>query len=265
VLLRQPVALAVVGGAADFERLRRHRLFGAADHSGYLRRTESQLRRLRGSGVDVHLRMFDAVEYEDFCAERLLDPGDPVARVAYAADPEFLGEPFRYEGQRLAALLPALADEHRLRLRIAAGCAALLAALEGAGQPEQRLGALVEYAAAVYLAVAAGAGEGRHRLVLRPAGPGEAEAVAEVRWQTVAGRHSAPGREAEAFCLALAAALVSGRPGELLLHPAGSGAVCGWVLSAAGLRPMAATGARARPGFPLPEQPEAGPIPGRGS
>lgn len=272
---RQPVALAVVGGSDDFERLRRHRLFGSADHSSYLRRTEGQLRTLRGSGLDVHLRLLDAKGYEDYCAERLLDPGDPVARVAYAADPEFLGDPFVYGGQQLAELLPALTDDHQARARIATGCAALLAAMEGGAQAEARLAALLDHAADVYLAVAAGAGEGRHRAVLRCAGPGGREAAVEVGLSSEGGRLSATGREAEVFCVTLAAAFAGRSAGRLLLYNEGPPhRVYGWSMAEGRLRPMAAPELRAlpvgrargtvHPGFALPEQSDRGPAADRG-
>ncbi|MFD2284422.1 hypothetical protein ACFSUJ_34960 [Streptomyces lusitanus] len=46
----QPVALAVAADAADFACLSRYRMFGPATYEAYLRRTESQLRALRGQG-----------------------------------------------------------------------------------------------------------------------------------------------------------------------------------------------------------------------
>ncbi|WP_354643226.1 hypothetical protein [Kitasatospora camelliae] len=283
----QPVALAVAAEAGDFERLRRHRLFGSADHPSYLRRTEAQLRALRGGGLAVHLRLLDAVGFEAFCAARLLSPGDPAARVAFAADPEYPGDPFVYAGERLPELLPALVGDHRARLRIAAGCAALLAAV---GECGERAAALLAYAAELYLALAAGAGGGRHRLELRADAPATTPSSAELSAEaelTADGRRRliVRGRESEAFCVTLAAVLAGSGPGELLLFSdplaplpplaaAEPGAVelRGWSVAAGRLHPLTAFEVQAlcaseeptgpppviaRDGFPLPPPPGA--------
>ncbi|WP_345699852.1 hypothetical protein [Kitasatospora terrestris] len=270
-----PVALAVAADAADFERLRRHRLFGAADHGAYLRRTERQLRVMRGAGVAVHLRVLEADGYEEFCARRLLAPADPVARAAYAADPELPGEPYVYAGEGLAELLPALLRDHRARAGVAAGCSALLDAVERGGRPQARLAAFLGYAAELCLAVAAGAGEGRFRLELRAEGAGgeplEAEAglaelVALIGLRGTAGGRSEPAaREAEAFAVTLAAVLAGPGAGELLLTGSGGADVRGWSLAAGRATPLTTLELRALPppgprrpreAFPLPPPPD---------
>jgi len=264
----QPVALAVAADAADFERLRRHRLFGGADHPGYLRRTERQLRALRGLGLAVHLRLLEAEGYEEFCAQRLLAPADPVARAAFAADPEYLGEPFVYAGERLAELLPALVGDHRARERISAGCTALLDAVDGAARPEERLGELLEYTAEVWLALAAAAGPGVHRLELRAerAGGELLTAATGVGGVPSVGL-AVEARESEAFCVTLAAVLAGAWEGELLLFGGDHRELRGWAL--AGGRPVPLTalevgavpppagaqGLTAREAFPLPGPP----------
>ncbi|GAA0689694.1 hypothetical protein GCM10010193_49950 [Kitasatospora atroaurantiaca] len=285
--LRQPVALAVAADPADYDCLRRHGMFGEADYASYLRRTEVQLRALRGQGVDVHLRVLEPADFEDFCEEHLLDPQDPVARVAYAADPELAGEPFLYTGERLAGLIPALLEDHLARVRISIGCAALLTAIGWDEEPEERLAAVLQYVSEVYLALAAGAGEGCHRLTLRSVGLVDGdELAASGELRVEAGELSAAGRGVEAFCVTLAAAVAGYGAGELLLHgPAGAGGgrkVYGWALVDGWLRPMsavevaavlaAATGDGAAdgpaeavapcPGFPLPIQ---APAPWEGS
>ncbi|MEU6236886.1 hypothetical protein, partial [Kitasatospora sp. NPDC047058] len=274
-----PVAVALAVRAADFAGLARHGLFGRLAFREYLRRTESQLRALCAEGVEVHLRVLEPADYEDYCKAYGFDPAGAAARVAFAADPELAGEPFVYAGERLAGLLPLLADDHRARVRITIACGVLLTAVgEGpAGQP--RLVAVMRYVTAVYLALAEGAGEGRHLLTLRCHGPEDGEeltAAAEVR--SVAGRLSDGGRETEAFCVTLAAGAAAGGAGALLLHgdPAvpGGQVVRGWALADGRLRPMSGRevsdaladdagrglpfppGAVPRPGFVLPDLPE---------
>ncbi|AUG80925.1 hypothetical protein CFP65_6263 [Kitasatospora sp. MMS16-BH015] len=234
--MRQPVALAVAASAGDFAGFG---FLGEADYAGYLARTDAQLRVLHGHGLDVHLRLLEPVDYADFCEEHQLDPGDPVARVAYAADPALAGEPFRYGGQSLAALLPALVDDHRARVRISLGCASLLDSLGWAEEPEQRLAGVLGYVSAVYLALAAGAGEGRHRVTLRSVGLLDGEVLAASAELCVAAGAPGPaGREVEAFCVTLAAAVAGCGAGELLLRAGRR--VYGWALVDGYLRPMTA-------------------------
>ncbi|AUY48939.1 hypothetical protein [Streptomyces sp. CB01881] len=278
------MAVALAVRQADFAGLARHGLFGGLAFREYLRRTESQLRALCGQGVEVHLRVLDPADYEDYCEALGFDPGGAAARVAYAADPELAGEPFVYAGERLAGLLPALADDHRARVRITIACTALLDALgEGpAGQP--RMVAVMTYVTSVYLAVAEGAGEGRHLLTLWCHGPEDGEeltAAADVRVRD--GRLLDAGRDTEALCVTLAAGVAAGGAGALLLHgdPAAPGGqeVRGWALEGGRMRPMSAQevfdsladdvgrglpfppGAVPLPGFALPGPWRPGPVP----
>ncbi|MFC8447999.1 hypothetical protein [Kitasatospora sp. NPDC057223] len=288
VPLPQPVALAVAADATDFACLSRYGLFGRATFEGYLRRTETQLRALRGQGLEVHLRVLEPADFEDFCEEFGLDPDDPVARVAYAADPELAGAPFVYAGERLGELLPALVEDHRARVRISIACSALLAALECDEQPEPRLTAVLQYVSELYLALAAGAADGCHLLTLRSYGPEDGEeltAAAEVCVED--GSLFVGGREAEAFCVTLAAGIAADGAGELLLHsypgPRPTPVVLGWLLAGGRLRPMAVSevfaalaedaarglalpeGVAVRPGFALPERPITCSAPERGT
>ncbi|MGV9264603.1 hypothetical protein ACWDRR_08090 [Kitasatospora sp. NPDC003701] len=278
------MALALAVHAADFADLARHGLFGALGFREYLRRTETRLRALRGQGVEVHLRVFEPADYEDYCEAFGLDPGSAAARVAYAADPELAGEPFVYGGEQLTELLPVLADDHRARVRISIACTVLLDAV-GDGPPgHARLVAVMHHVASVHLALAEGAGPGGHLLTLRCHGPEDGEhltAAADVRGD--GGYVFAGGRDTEAFCATLAAGVALGGAGALLLHgdPAAPGGpvVRGWALAAGRLRPMTVRevvdaladdaalgvpvppGAVPLPGFPLPEAPPSGPRP----
>ncbi|MEV0532886.1 hypothetical protein [Kitasatospora sp. NPDC050463] len=274
------MALALAVRAADFAELARHGLFGSLAFREYLRRTEAGLRALRGQGVEVHLRVFEPADYEDYCEAFGLDPGSAGARVAYAADPELAGEPFVYGGERLTELLPVLADDHRARVRISIACAALLDAVGDDPSGHARLVAVMHHVTSVYLALAEGAGEGGHLLTLRCHGPEDGEhltAAADVR--TDGGHLFVGGRDAEAFCATLAAGVALGGAGALLLHAApptpGGQVVRGWALAAGRLRPMAVRevvdaladdaalgvpfppGAVPLPGFPLPAPPGA--------
>lgn len=277
----QPVALALAVGAADFADLARYGLFGGLTFRSYLRRVAVQLRALRGQGLEVHLRMLDPADYAEYCEELGFAPGDAAARVAYAADPELAGEPFVYGGQRLAVLLPELADDHRARVRISIAMAALLTAA-GEGPPgERRLVAVMRHAVEVQLAVGAGAGDGIHLLTLRCHGPEDGEeltSATDVRVER--GRPGPGGRDAEAFCVMLAAGLAVGGAGAMVLHgdPAAPGGqtVRGWALRGGRLRPMTVREVLDEladdvgrglpfppavvplPGFPLPAPPPSG-------
>ncbi|WP_280697564.1 hypothetical protein [Kitasatospora sp. GP82] len=244
-MLRQAVALALAADPDDFARLRGQGLFGEADYAEYLCRTEGQLRALRGEGLDVHLRVLEPTDYADFCEQNLLDQDDPVARVAYAADPELVGEPFVYRGERLAELIPALLADHLVRVRISIGCSSLLAAVGWEDCPEDRLAAVLQYVSGVYLALGAGAGEGRQLLTLRSVGLVDGEQLAaRAELGVERGAFTTSGREVEAFCVTLAAAVAGYGSGELLLHtldgPEGSREVRGWALVDGWLRPMSA-------------------------
>ncbi|MFJ7908686.1 hypothetical protein [Kitasatospora sp. NPDC096204] len=282
----QPVAVALAVDAGDFAGLARYGLFGGLGHAAYLRQAEEQLTALYRQGLEVHLRVLEAGDFEDYCEALGLDPRMPAARVAYAGDPELAGEPFVYAGERLAELLPVLLDDHRARVRMSVACAALLDAVGDDPSGQLRMAAVMRYVTSVYLALAEGAGEGCHLLTLRCHGPEDGE------WLTSAvdvcveeGRLYPAGRDAEAFCVTLAAGVALGGEGALLLHgdPSagvraereGAGArlrppVRGWALTDGRLRTMTAhevfdeladdaarglpfpPGVDPLPGFPLP-------------
>ncbi|MFJ4186975.1 hypothetical protein [Kitasatospora sp. NPDC089509] len=259
----QPVALALAVQAADFADLAGYGLFGALGHEEYLRRAEGHLRALYEQGLEVHLRVLEAGDFEDYCSALGLDPRSSAARVAYAGDPELAGEPFVYAGQRLAELAPVLLDDHRARVRMSVACAVLLEALGDDPVGQRRMAAVMRYVTSVYLALAEGAGEGCHLLTLRCHGPEDGEQLTSAVDVCVeAGRLQPAGRDVEAFCVTLAAGVASGGEGALLLHGdpdgpsggfpagrssdgpsggAGSGPrVRGWALAGGRLRPMTA-------------------------
>ncbi|MFJ6620631.1 hypothetical protein ACIQOW_24035 [Kitasatospora sp. NPDC091335] len=263
------MALAVDAG--DFAGLARYGLFGGLGHEAYLRRAEEQLTALHRQGLEVHLRVLETGDFEDYCEALGLDPRAPAARVAYAGDPELAGEPFVYAGERLAELLPVLLDDHRARVRMSVACAALLDAVGVDGAGQHRMATVMRYVTSVYLALAEGAGEGCHLLTLRCHGPEDGEELTSAVDVCVEeGRLHPAGRDAEAFCVTLAAGVASGGEGALLLHgdpsagvpadghvdsgaagqaggrtapAAGAGPrppVRGWALSGGRLRPMTA-------------------------
>lgn len=268
----QPVAVAVVADAADHARLARHGLPGERTHREYLHRLEPRLRAMHRHGVEVHLRVLDPVDYEDYCAAYGLDPGGAAARVAYAADPGLAGEPLVYAGERLPGLLPVLVDDHRARLRLSTGCDALLDALgDGPGVPAV-LAALMRHVAAVHRALARGAGAGRHLLTVRchrPADGEELTAAADL-WVRRGGGVLGGGRDTEALCVTLAVGVAARGGGALMLHAdpaAGRGRrVLGWALERGRLRPMAVREVldelAADVGRGLPFPPDAVPAPG---
>ncbi|WP_371520621.1 hypothetical protein [Kitasatospora sp. NBC_01300] len=287
------MAVALAAAAADFAGLARYGLFGRLAHQEYLRRSEEQLRALHAQGLEVHLRVLEAGDYEDYCTALGLDPRTPAARVAYAGDPELAGEPFVYAGERLAELLPVLLDDHRARVRMSVAGVALLEAVGDGPDGQQRLAAVMGYVTSAYLALAEGAGEGCHLLTLRCHGPEDGEQLSSaVEVCVEAGGLYPAGRDTEAFCVTLAAGVAGGGAGALLLHgdpgvpaPGASASdgpwVRGWALAGGRLRPMTVhevfdeladdaarglpfpPGVVPRPGFPLPGFPLPGfPEPG---
>ncbi|WP_416873062.1 hypothetical protein [Kitasatospora sp. SC0581] len=215
----QPVAVALAVDAGDFAGLARYGLFGGLGHQAYLRRAEEQLTALHRQGLEVHLRVLEAGDFEDYCEALGLDPRMPAARVAYAGDPELAGEPFVYAGERLAELLPVLLDDHRARVRMSVACAALLDAVGEDPDGQFRMAAVMRYVTSVYLALAEGAGEGCHLLTLRCHGPEDGEELTSAVDVCVEeGRLYPAGRDAEAFCVTLAAGVALGGEGALLLH-----------------------------------------------
>ncbi|MFF2074160.1 hypothetical protein ACFVXG_05310 [Kitasatospora sp. NPDC058162] len=215
----QPVAVALAVEAEDFAGLAEYGLFGALGHQEYLVRAEEQLRGLYEQGLEVHLRVLEAGDFEDYCAALGLDPRAPAARVAYAGDPELAGEPFVYAGEPIGDLLPVLLDDHRARVRMSLACASLLHAVGDDLAGQRRMAAVMRYVTSVYLALAEGAGEGCHLLTLRCHGPEDGEQLTSAVDVCVeAGRLLPAGRDVEAFCVTLAAGVASGGEGALLLH-----------------------------------------------
>ncbi|MEU4114417.1 hypothetical protein AB0F71_07970 [Kitasatospora sp. NPDC028055] len=211
------MALAVE--AEDFAVLAEYGLFGALGHHEYLVRAEGQLRGLYQQGLEVHLRVLEAGDFEDYCAALGLDPRASAARVAYAGDPDLAGEPFVYAGEPMADLLPVLLDDHRARVRMSVACAVLLDVLGDDLAGQRRMAAVMRYVTSVYLALAEGAGEGCHLLTLRCHGPEDGEQLTSaVDLCVEAGRLQPAGRDVEAFCVTLAAGVASGGAGALLLH-----------------------------------------------
>ncbi|MFF2542004.1 hypothetical protein ACFVUY_05515 [Kitasatospora sp. NPDC058063] len=214
-----PVALALAVDAGDFAGLAQYGLFGGLGHQAYLRRAEEHLTALHRQGLEVHLRVLEAGDFEDYCAALGLDPRAPAARVAYAGDPELAGEPFVYAGERLAELVPVLLDDHRARVRMSVACAALLGAVGDDPAGQFRMAAVMRYVTSVYLALAEGAGEGCHLLTLRCHGPEDGEELTSAVDVCVEeGLLYPAGRDAEAFCVTLAAGVALGGEGALLLH-----------------------------------------------
>ncbi|MFJ9444152.1 hypothetical protein ACIRRH_20090 [Kitasatospora sp. NPDC101235] len=215
----QPVAVALAVDAGDFAGLAQYGLFGGLGHQAYLRRAEEQLTALHRQGLEVHLRVLEAADFEDYCEALGLDPWMPAARVAYAGDPELAGEPFVYAGERLAELVPVLLDDHRARVRMSVACAALLGAVGDDPAGQFRMAAVMRYVTSVYLALAEGAGEGCHLLTLRCHGPEDGEELTSAVDVCVEeGQLYPAGRDAEAFCVTLAAGVALGGAGALLLH-----------------------------------------------
>src|SRR6185295_11747441 len=72
---------------------------------------EALLKVRDAQGNHTTVALFDPLEYAEYCADKGLDPDLPASRTRFTAELATTGPSVPYEGQPLAALVPALVDE----------------------------------------------------------------------------------------------------------------------------------------------------------
>lgn len=111
--LRREVAgtIGLLADEHDFRAMRHYRTFAFADFETYLKAIEDLLSSRASQGAPTTVALFDPEEYADFCADAGLDPDSPSSRARFTAQLAATGPAIPYDGQPLADLIPALADE----------------------------------------------------------------------------------------------------------------------------------------------------------
>ena len=112
-VLRREIAgtIGLLTDEHDFRAMRRYHSFTFDSHETYLQQVEALLKIRASQGSHTTVALFDPQEYEDFCADRGLDPDVPSSRTRFTAELANTGPTVPYEGQPLTDLVPALVDE----------------------------------------------------------------------------------------------------------------------------------------------------------
>lgn len=109
-VLRREVAATtgLLTDAHDFRAMRHYRTFPFTDFADYLAAFEDLLSTRAAQGAHTTVGLFDPEEYADFCTDTGLDPDSTSSRAYYTAQLATTGPALPYDGQPLAALIPAL-------------------------------------------------------------------------------------------------------------------------------------------------------------
>ncbi|WP_069812126.1 hypothetical protein [Streptomyces sp. TP-A0874] len=227
----------------DFAAMRRYRSFAFREHITYLRQMEQLLRVLTAQGVHTTLTVFDPVEFDEFCADADLDPDSVASRARYVADIASAGATVTYDGRPLDRLARRLLDEQDRRAVLDRAMSMLAGAgpVPGSGEDGGRTAYARASQALVRLLQTVGAG--RHHLVCSVPDR-EGPLVAAVSAECGAhGELRLLEAEALVYCTVLAAGIVTGSPGGLVVRStreAGTDTVRGWVLRDGWPRPLTA-------------------------
>jgi hypothetical protein len=247
VLRREvPSTVALLADEDDFAEMRRYATFGFDDYAAYLRDMEGLLRALASQGVHTSVALFDPAEYAEFCEDTRLDPDRPDSRTRYTADVAGLGATVPYGGQPIDLLVPELIGE--AERHAALECASVLLAAAGdCADCGHDLGrAAYARASQALMRLVAAVGPGVHHVVCSvPADGASLVAALHAECEDDGLAHL---REPDAlvFCTVLAAGIVTGSRGGIVIRssgPSDDGAggpdvVRGWVLSDGWPRPL---------------------------
>lgn len=234
-----PCTVAVLLGDEEFAAMRQHSTHRFTDYEDYLRHTDDLLQALHSRGMHVRVTAFDPGEFTAFCAAEGLDPGDPVTRARYAAAAAAAadGVAVDYQGEQLDAVIRAVLHE---ALRGAERRAAREYAQEILGESE--------HGRAAFSAMARGltdlverAGPGAHQFVCSASVHGT-PLLAVLQAESGAGAANVDEGDATLFCSVLAAGIVTGGSGGVVLRTSTAGdrndTVRGWTVKDGALHPL---------------------------
>ncbi|MEU6284316.1 hypothetical protein [Streptomyces sp. NPDC047028] len=244
-VLRREIAgtIGLITDEHDFHAMRRYRSFTFTDHTTYLQQVEALLKARAGQGNHTTLALFDPEEYADFCAATGLDPEASTSRSRFTAELATTGATIPYEGQPLAALLPALVDE-AVRQATWEYATALLTRLGPCPSCGEDIGrAAFSRASDILVRILDTAPPGDRHIVCSVSGPPETLlSVLNADAETDGGTRLDEAETLE-FTSVLALGLATRSPGGIVLRastPRTADRVYGWRLRGGGLEPLTA-------------------------
>ncbi|MFD9246145.1 hypothetical protein ACFV0D_30320 [Streptomyces sp. NPDC059556] len=258
-----PSTVGLLADEHDFTAMRRYRTFVFDDHATYLRQVEALLKTLATQGGHTTVTLFDPEEYAAYCAETALDPDHPTSRSRFTAHLAATGARVTYTGQPLSTLLPELVYT-AVRHATWEYATTVLATTGDCATCGKDIGrAAFERASRLLARLLEAAGPGTHHLVCSvPAADDRLLAVLHADGTT---SPTVVEEDAAAeFTAVLAAGIVLGAPGGLVLRTTTPGArdrLHGWRLTGGTLTPLteaevfAAYCTDARTGEPLSPEP----------
>ncbi|MCD2468111.1 hypothetical protein MBT42_31710 [Streptomyces sp. MBT42] len=258
-----PSTVGLLADEHDFTAMRRYRTFVFDDHATYLRQVEALLKTLATQGGHTTVTLFDPEEYAAYCAETALDPDHPTSRSRFTAHLAATGARITYTGQPLSTLLPELVDT-AVRHATWGYATTVLATTGDCATCGKDIGrAAFERASRLLARLLEAVGPGTHHLVCSvPAADDQLLAVLHADGTT--GPTAVEETAAAEFTAVLAAGIVLGAPGGLVLRTTAPGArdrLHGWRLTGGTLTPLteaevfAAYCTDARTGEPLSPEP----------
>ncbi|MCQ8836106.1 hypothetical protein [Streptomyces malaysiensis] len=236
-------AIGLLTDEHDFRAMRHYRTFTFADFATYLTAVEDLLRIRASQGAHTTVALFDPEEYADFCADTGCDPDSPSSRARFTAKLATTGPALPYDGQPLADLIPALADEalRQATWEYASTLLARLGACTCCGQDIGRT-AFAE-ASGLLTRILDTARPGRRHLVCSVSAAPET-LVAVLHADTAPdGASQLDEAEALQFTTVLALGLATQSPGGIVVRttaPSTSDQVYGWRLRAGDPEPLTA-------------------------
>lgn len=222
-----PSTVALLADREDFHAMRSYSTFSFDDHAGYLRQAQGMLRSLAARGTYVSVVRFDPARYVAYCADTGQDPDSADTRTRYVAEVAATGATVPYRGQPLDHLVGQLAsavDRHATWQRATE-------VLTRSGDAE----AAFDRASLAFMRLLESVGSGSHHIVCSvPLDHTPLVAVLHAERDDDGTVHLAE-TDALVLCTLLAAAMVTGSPGGVVLRtgtgtPAAPDRVRGWRL-----------------------------------
>ncbi|MDG9709775.1 hypothetical protein [Streptomyces sp. DH10] len=244
-VLRREVAgtIGLLTDEHDFRAMRHYRTFAFANFATYLQSVEDLLSSRASQGAHTTVALFDPQEYADFCTDTGLDPDTPSSRARFTAEVATTGPAIPYDGQPLADLIPALADE-AVRQATWEYASALLARLGACTSCGEDIGRTAFTRASGLLAsMLDTAPTGKRHLVCSVSGAPETLVAVLHADADPDGTSQLNATEALEFTTVLALGLATQSPGGLVMRttaPSAPDRVYGWRLRAGDFEPLTA-------------------------